>query len=123
VRPLHRRRLALALVTFAWLAQQFGFAAHGSMQVSAALAGPFGEICTSTGLAPARGDPSEHRAHGSTLCDLCTAASLPALASAPALGLPVSVSGPAIVLAPPAAHPRDSLRRANRSRAPPLLLA
>jgi hypothetical protein len=126
VRPPHRRRLALAVVALAWLAQQLGFAAHGPMQVGAALGGPLGEICTSAGIAPAPGDPpspSKHRTQGADLCDLCTVASLPALAAARVPGLTVAQRETDAAAAPSPAPAHDSPWRANRSRAPPLLPA
>jgi hypothetical protein len=125
VRPL-RHRFALALVALAWLAQQLGFATHGPMQIGAALAGPVGEICTSAGLVPAPSDPaspSEHRTQGAGGCDLCIVASLPALDVAPLLGPAAAQREPGVQRAPSSAPTHDLLRRANRSRAPPLLLA
>jgi hypothetical protein len=126
VRPLHRRRLALALVAFAWLAQQLGFAAHGPMQVGAALGGPLAEICTSAGLAPATGDPASpggHRTQGPSLCDLYAATAVPVPASTPPLGFLGAVRGQVNLPTRTAAVAHDFARRAHPSRAPPLLLS
>jgi hypothetical protein len=126
VRPLHHRRLALALVVLAWLAQQLGFAAHAPMQLGVALGTPLGEICTSAGLAPVPGDPAspaEHRSQASSPCDLCATNTLPALVVATAHDIVVAEHGPSARQALQAALPPDPLRHANRSRAPPSLPA
>jgi hypothetical protein len=123
-RPL--RRLALALLAFAWAAQQLGFAAHGEMQRRMAASGGHGDICTSAGLARAPVDPAtpaEHLPSTAGFCDVCGGATLGALAapaplafSARSTATPVrSVTAPAVALA----HPQ----RAHRPRAPPAPLS
>jgi hypothetical protein len=123
---LLRRRFALALVALAWLAQQVGFAVHAPMLPGAALGGPLGEICTSAGLAHAPADPAspaDHRTQGPSLCDLCAAATLPALATAPVLGPVVAQREPFARPGLPSTPAHNALWRANRSRAPPTLPA
>jgi hypothetical protein len=123
-RPL--RRLALALVAFAWAAQQLGFAAHGEMQRRMAAGGGMGEICTAAGLARAPADAPAPAGNGSAvadLCDVCAGATLLALgtpAPLPSFGHALAApSGTAGAAAPASSHPQS----AHRPRAPPALLS
>jgi hypothetical protein len=127
LRRTNRRRLSLALLALAWLAQQFGFAAHSAMQLRRA-AGGMGEICTGAGLVRAPVDhgssaPAERAPPSGSVCDVCTAGTLPAH-SAPAGPLftiaQLEVAAASTGSTPAANDPRLS---AHRARAPPSLLS
>jgi hypothetical protein len=121
---LRRRRFALALLALCWLAQQIGFAAHADMQRRMAVAGGWGEICTSAGVVRAPVDgPAEHRPAAATFCDVCAGAALGAPLAPAALAFHVPAAPAAITTPATPAPAATGSHRAHRPRAPPVLLS